>query len=98
MYPAGPMRRAVYSLAVSVCLLALAAPAALAQNGQDGGEGLWGETDDKVITNAAFILIAAFPLLVGLLSALQWKLDKRKAARKSAEKARRTRAEWAGGW
>jgi hypothetical protein len=35
---------------------------------------------------------------VGLLSALQWKLDKRKSARKAAEKARRTRAEWAGGW
>ena len=64
----------------------------------NGGQGTYGETDDKVITNTAFILIAAFPLLVGLLSALQWRLEKRKKARQSAEKGRGARTEWAGGW
>ena len=92
------MRRTVLSLAISLSLLAMAAPAALAQNGQDGGQGLWGETDDKVVTNAGFILIAGFPLLVAGLSLLQWRLEKRKDARKAAEKGRRTRAEWTGGW
>ena len=53
------------------------APAALAH---DGGEGLWGETNDKVITNAGFILIAFFPLFVLFASLLQWRLDKRKDA------------------
>ena len=36
--------------------LALAAPAMAAK----GGEGLYGKTDDKVITNAGFILIIGF--------------------------------------
>jgi hypothetical protein len=73
----------------------LSAPAALAH---DGGEGWWGETNDKVITDAGFIIIAAFPVLVTLLSLLQWRLDKRKERRKAAEKARRTRADLRGGW
>ena len=102
---AGAMRRLLLALPATLLWLALVAPPALAglsppggNSDPTGGQGTYGETDDKVITNAAFILIAAFPLLVGLLSALQWKLDKRKAARKAAQKARSTRAEWAGGW
>jgi hypothetical protein len=99
------MRRLLLALPVTVLWFALVAPPALAalsppggNTDPTGGQGTYGETDDKVITNTAFILIAAFPLLVGLLSALQWKLDKRKTARKAADKARRTRTEWAGGW
>jgi hypothetical protein len=102
---AGAMRRLLLALPATLLWLALVAPPALAglsPPGGDthptGGQGTYGETDDKVVTNAAFILIAAFPLLVGLLSALQWKLDKRKTARKAAQKARSSRAEWAGGW
>ena len=76
--------------------LALLAPMALAA--EDHGQGLYGETDDKVVTNAGFILIAAFPLLILTLSLIQWRLDKRKDARKRAEKAREARAEWRGGW
>jgi hypothetical protein len=99
-------RRLLLALPATVLWLALVAPPALAvtvsppggNTDPTGGQGTYGETDDKVITNTAFILIAAFPLLVGLLSALQWKLDKRKSARKAADKARRTRTEWAGGW
>ena len=33
---------------LTLTFLALIAPAALAAEGHDGGEGLWGETDDKV--------------------------------------------------
>jgi hypothetical protein len=80
---------------LTLALLAAAAPAALAH---DGGEGVWGETNDKVITNAGFILIAFFPLFVLFASLLQWRLEKRKDARKKAAKARVSRADVRGGW
>ena len=80
---------------LTLALLAVTAPAALAH---DGGEGLWGETNDKVITNAGFILIAFFPLFILFASLLQWRLDKRKDARKRAAKARAARADVRGGW
>jgi hypothetical protein len=95
MLPA--MRGTVRALLLSLILLALTAPVAMAAE-HDGGEGLWGETNDKVITNAAFIVIAFFPLFVFVMSLIQWRLDKRKEARKAAEKARRARADQRGGW
>ena len=94
-YASGRMRRTVPSLLLTLALLAAAAPAALAH---DGGEGLWGETNDKVITSAGFILIAAFPALIFILSMAEWTLARRKGARKAAEKARRARADVRGGW
>jgi hypothetical protein len=92
------MRRAAASLLLAAALLAVSAPLALAAATHDGGEGLWGETNDEVITNAGFVLIAFFPLLVFVLSMVQWRLDKRKDARKAAEKARRARVDVRGGW
>jgi uncharacterized membrane protein YphA (DoxX/SURF4 family) len=88
-------RTAARLASLTAVALLLSAPAALAH---DGGQGWWGVTNDKVITNAGFIIIAAFPLLVTLLSLLQWRLDKRKERRKAAEKARRARADLRGGW
>jgi hypothetical protein len=92
------MRRTLHILLLTLTLLALTAPLALAAEGHDGGEGTYGETSDKVVTNAGFIIIAAFPLLVFVLSVVQWRLDKRKDARKKAAKARRARADLRGGW
>ena len=92
------MRRSLPLLALTVLLLALSAPVALAAEGHDGGEGWWGETDDKIVTNAGFIIIAAFPLLVFVLSLVMYRLDKRKDARKRAAKARHARADLRGGW
>ena len=89
------MRRTLHLFALTALLLALSAPAALAH---DGGEGWWGETDDKVVTNAGFIIIIAVPLLVLSLSLLQRGLDRRKDARKRAAKARVARADQRGGW
>jgi hypothetical protein len=89
------MRRTLYLLTLTALLFALSAPAALAH---DGGEGWWGETSDKVVTNAGFIIIAAFPLLILVLSLLQYSLDKRKDNRKRAAKARVARADQRGGW
>ena len=87
--------RALRTSLLAIALLAVSAPAAIAH---DGGEGLWGETNDKVITNAGFVLIAFFPLFVFVMSMIQWRLDKRKDARKAAEKARMSRADARGGW
>ena len=78
--------------------LALLAPVAVASEGHDGGEGLWGETNDKVITNAGFIIIAAVPLFLLIMSLTQWRLDKRKDRRLAAAKARKARSDLRGGW
>ncbi len=74
--------------------LALAAPAFA----HDGGEGWWGETNDRVVTNAGFLIIGGLPLLIFLLSLIQWRLDKRKDDRKRAAKARSGSPSWRGGW
>ena len=80
---------------LTLALFAATAPTALAH---DGGEGLWGETNDKVITNAGFFLIAFFPLFIFTMSLIQSTLDKRKDCRKAAAKARQARADQRGGW
>ena len=59
--------------AITVSLL-LAAPAMAAK----GGEGLYGKTNDKVITNFGFGLMIFFVLLVTGLSIGQVLLEKRK--------------------
>jgi hypothetical protein len=89
------MRRLLTSLIASVSLLLVLAPSALAYN---DGRGWYGATNDKVVTNAGFILIIFFPTFVLLMSLLQRRLDKRKEARKSAQKARLGDARWRGGW
>ena len=91
------MRRTLQTALLSLALLAVTGPAALAAE-HDGGEGLWGETNDKVITNAGFLLIAFFPLFVFTMSMIQGRLDKRKERRKAAERARKARADLRGGW
>jgi hypothetical protein len=91
------MRRLLASTAAALFALALLAPVAVAGR-IDGGEGLYGETSDKVVTNFGFILVAAFPLIIATLSFLQWRLDKRKEARKKAAKARAARGTSSGGW
>ncbi|MBA2515657.1 MAG: hypothetical protein H0V26_15235 [Solirubrobacterales bacterium] len=94
------MRAALSTLATTAVFLALTAPVAFAQSvgGNDGGEGWWGETNDKVVTNFGFLLIAFFPLFIFVMSIIQWRLDKRKDRRKAAAKARAGRADLRGGW
>ena len=88
------MRRLVASLFTAAVLLAILAPAALARVGHDGGQGTYGEANDKVVTNAGFIVIIFFPVLILLLSLLQAALERRKVRRKKHLPAR----DWAGGW
>jgi hypothetical protein len=89
------MRRLATVLSLALTTALVLAPAALAH---DGGEGLWGETNDKVVTNAGFILIAFFPLFIFVMSMLQMALDRRKDRRKKALKALAREDRVRGGW
>jgi uncharacterized membrane protein len=92
------MRRArlISALTAFAITLLTVAPEALAR--QTGGEGLYGETTDKAITNAMFLTIIFFPTIIIIFSLIQWRLDKRKHARMDAAKARAASADWRGGW
>ena len=70
---------------VPVLLLLAAAPAYAGDN----GEGLLGETDDRVITFFALGVVAFFPLVAILGSVIQSRLEKRKDERKATELRKR---------
>jgi hypothetical protein len=73
-------------LTAVACVALLTAPLAF---GADG-EGIYGRTDDKVVTFAAFIVIGFFAVLVTVLSLLQIRLETRKErAREELERLRR---------
>jgi hypothetical protein len=75
-------------LAPIVFLAAWLTPAATAFAG-DNGEGLWGETDDRVITFFALGVVVFFTVFVIVASWIQAALDRRKEQRKAAELRRR---------
>jgi len=85
------------TIVLTTVFFALLAPAALAGD-HDGGEGLWGETNDQVVTYAGFALIVGFPILILILSLIQNRLEKRKDRRLAAAKARKARVDLRGGW
>ncbi len=78
----------------TVMLLTLAPVASATEN---DGRGFYGATNDKVVTNFGFAVIAFFALFVFLMSMLQRALDRRKEARKAGEKQLGS-ARWRGGW
>ena len=78
------MRRLTPLVFLAVWLI----PAATAFAG-DNGEGLYGETDDKVITFFCLGLVIFFTLFVILASWLQAVLDRRKEQRKAVELRKR---------
>ena len=87
-------------LRTSLFLWALLVPLVFASGAQaeNDGRGFYGVTDDKVVTDAGFILIVFFPLFIFCMSMLQRHLEKRKEARKAAHKAQLSNAQWRGGW
>jgi hypothetical protein len=61
----------------------------LALLASDNGEGLVGETDDKIITFFSLGVVVFFTVAVILLSALQGSLERRKKERKASELRKR---------
>ena len=93
------MFRALALLPAGLLLLLLLAPAALADTQEPvSGEGLYGVADDKVVTNAFFLVIIFFPLFILCMSLLQWRLDKRKEQRKAISKRLSSDRRWQSGW
>ena len=81
-------------LGLALLLTLVLAPVAHAEN---NGRGYYGATNDKVVTDAGFILIAGLAIFVFVMSMVQRHLDKRKEARKAAQKALGD-VTWRGGW
>jgi ABC-type nickel/cobalt efflux system permease component RcnA len=88
-------RRVAALLVIALMLALVLAPAASAAN---DGRGLYGATDDKVVTTAGFLLIIFFSVFVFVMSMIQRRLEKRKDARKAAQKAHLANSQWHGGW
>ena len=66
--------RLITIAATGLAVLAAFAPSALAAD----GVGLWGPTDDKVVTYWGFGCIIFFAVLVTVLSLIQIRLESRK--------------------
>jgi type VI protein secretion system component VasF len=66
--------RSLLFAAVSLAAFAVSASPALAAD----GVGLWGRTDDKVVTYWGFGLMVFFVVLVTVLSLIQIRLESRK--------------------
>jgi hypothetical protein len=71
--------RLITVLAGSLAILATFAPSALAAD----GVGLWGPTDDKVVTYFGFGCLIFFTVLVTVLSLIQGRLENRKERMRS---------------
>jgi hypothetical protein len=73
-------------LAVSLAGLLVLVPPAMAAD----GVGLWGRTDDRVVTYWGFAVIAFFAILVIVLSLIQIRLEnRRERLRDELERLRR---------
>jgi O-antigen/teichoic acid export membrane protein len=67
------LRSLFFATVALVALLGVASPAFAAD-----GVGLWGRTDDKVVTYWGFGLMIFFTVLVTVLSLIQGRLESRK--------------------
>jgi len=70
--------RLIAITSASLAILAAFAPSALAAD----GVGLWGPTDDKVVTYWGFGCLIFFTVLVTVLSLIQGRLENRKERRR----------------
>lgn len=79
-------RRLALLAATSLLALLTLAPAAMAAD----GVGLWGRTDDKVITYFSFAVMAFFAIFVVVATVIQSRLESRRdRAREELERLRR---------
>jgi hypothetical protein len=86
------MRRIATTLTLSLTTFLLLTAPVMAAEGNDNGEGLVGETNDKIITFFSLGVVLFFTIVVILGSAIQNGLDKRKDRKKAAKL--RTRSGW----
>jgi hypothetical protein len=70
----GHIARLLYLSLTALAAFGVIAPSAMAAD----GVGLWGRTDDKVVTFWGFGVMAFFTVLVIVLSIVQTRLDTRK--------------------
>jgi hypothetical protein len=70
--------RLIAVAAASLAILAAFAPSALAAD----GDGLWGPTNDKVVTYWSFGVLIFFAVLVTVLSLVQGRLENRTERRR----------------
>ena len=77
--------RLLAPIVVALTFLVLAAPALAGDN----GEGLVGETDDRIVTFFCLGVVIFFTLVAILGSALQGRLERRKQERKAVELRKR---------
>jgi hypothetical protein len=75
-------------LAPILVLAAWLVPAASAYAG-DNGEGLWGETDDRIVTFFSLGVVIFFAVFVIVASWIQAALDRRRQQRKAVELRKR---------
>jgi hypothetical protein len=79
-------RRLLFVVTTASLALLVAAPGAFAAD----GVGLWGRTDDKVVTYFSFAVMAFFTILVIAFTIIQSRLESRKErAREELERLRR---------
>ena len=79
--------RALRSLLTAATALLLLAPAALAET--DNGEGLAGETTDRVVTFFSLGVLLFFPLVALLFTLVEHRLEKRHEQREHARMRQR---------
>jgi uncharacterized BrkB/YihY/UPF0761 family membrane protein len=84
------MRRIATTIPLSIVSVLLLAGPALAAEGNDNGEGLVGETDDKIVTFFSLGVVIFFTLVVIFGTIIQSALEKRKDRRKAAHLRSRT--------
>jgi hypothetical protein len=80
------------ALAITLSVAATSLVVTSSAFASDNGQGLWGETDDKVVAFFGLGLVLFFTAVVVFGSLIQGALDKRKEEKKAAQK--RTLAGW----
>jgi hypothetical protein len=92
------IKRLALATSSALTSIAVLAPAAMASDRITGGEGWYGETTDKIVTNFGLAIIVLLPALLIVLSILQHRKEEREYQHLEAKHNRADLEEWQGGW